>query len=198
MMILCEVYNNQIKGRGGILVEKWKMIKDSKDFQVSDEGNIRSLDRIMIRKDGKKYTVKGKVLKSYVMKYGYCMIALKGDIKSSKTVHRMVMKAFLPIENMDEWDVNHEDGNKKNNRLDNLKWCTKKENMKHAKDTGLWHPEKRCGGEHPMSILTEQDVIEIRRLLKTKELKQTDIAKKYKVSDCTISEIKTRRKWKHI
>lgn len=57
--------------------------------------------------------------------------------KKTFRVHRLVMMAFSPIENMEDMEVNHIDGNKKNNCLFNLEWCSASENQKHAFVTGL-------------------------------------------------------------
>ena len=178
--------------------ENWKLVRNSTCYEVSDLGNVRSIASTMIRKDGKKYDLKSQIMKQFVSKNGYCIIAFKRDINAKKTVHRLVMEAFCPVENMENLDVNHIDGNKENNKLSNLEWCTKHENMSHARKIGLWKPENRKGEKHPMHTLTEKEVKEIKELLLSKKYKQYEIAKMYNVSGTTISEIKTGRKWKHI
>lgn len=178
--------------------ENWKLIRNSNCYEVSDLGNVRSIASTMIRKDGKKYTLKSQIMKQFVSKNGYCIVPFKRDINAKKTVHRLVMEAFCPVENMENLDVNHIDGNKENNKLSNLEWCTKNENMSHAREIGLWKPENRKGEKHPMHTLTEKEVKEIKKLLLSKKYKQYEIAEMYNVSGTTISEIKTGRKWKHI
>ena len=76
--------------------------------------------------------------------------------KRTFRVHRLVMMAFNPVENMNELEVNHIDGNKKNNKIENLEWCTASENQIHAFKTGLNKP--RRGEESNFSKLTEDDV----------------------------------------
>lgn len=76
--------------------------------------------------------------------------------KRTFRVHRLVMMAFNPVENMDELEVNHIDGNKKNNKLENLEWCTASENQIHAFKTGL--NKSRRGEESNFSKLTNDDV----------------------------------------
>ena len=61
-------------------------------------------------------------------------------------IHRLVAQAFLPNE---KEQVNHKDGNKLNNHVDNLQWVTQSENMKHAYDTGLLVPYDRSGENNP-------------------------------------------------
>jgi len=91
--------------------------------------------------------------------------------------------------------VNHLDGDKLNNHADNLQWCTASMNNQHALDTGL---RKGRGEGNHFAKLTEDDVREIRRLIKSKEMKQRDMAKIYGVSESTITDIKTRKSWKHL
>ncbi len=118
--------NSKRKGK----VESWKDIPDYIGlYQVSDLGNVRSLPRA---------TTKGVVLKQYVnRKNGYCYVSLsKNNNKKTKRVHVLIAEAFLGEKNK-KIQVNHIDGNKKNNSIDNLEYCTQSENMKHAYATGL-------------------------------------------------------------
>lgn len=178
--------------------EEWRLISESECYEVSNFGEIKSIASTSIRKDGKKYTHKAQKIKPFTTRTGYVLVPLKRDVNKKKLVHRLVMEAFKPMDKMEELQVNHIDGNKSNNRLDNLEWCTRKENMGHAFEKGLWKPDKRRGELHPMSELTESDVIEIKKMIKSKEYKQCEIAKIFSVSDTTISEIKTGRKWCHV
>ena len=112
--------------------EVWKDIKGYEGFyQVSNMGRIRSLDH---ETSGKKY--KGKILSTNVT-VGYPIVRLsKGENKTSERVHRIVAKTF--IENPDNLpEVNHLDGNKNNNCVENLEWCSSRENKIHAWVTGL-------------------------------------------------------------
>ena len=178
--------------------ENWKLIRGSNCYEVSDLGNVRSVASTITRKDGKKYSLKAQPMKPFVSRNGYCIVPFKRDINAKKTVHRLVMEAFCPVDGMDNLDVNHIDGNKQNNKLSNLEWCTKHENMSHARKIGIWKPENRKGEKHPMHTLTEKEVREIKDLLTSKKYRQYEIAEMYNVSSTTISEIKTGRKWKHI
>ncbi|WP_418583421.1 HNH endonuclease [Holdemanella porci] len=172
----------------------WKFIRDSNFYQVNEYGNIRRVSGKIMRKDGKSFSIKESNVKTFVSKDGYEIVPLKLDIRSKLLVHRVVLEAFCPVENMINLDVNHIDGNKLNNNLNNLEWCTKHENMQHAMRIGLFNPQNRCGEKHPMCKLSSDDVEEIKRLIKSGNLTQHKIAEIYNVSDCTISEIKTGRK----
>lgn len=85
-----------------------------------------------VNNKGEIYSIKNnKILKQYKNKTtGYYMVDLRNKEKrSNKTVHRIVMESFKGYKNM---DVNHIDGNKSNNNIGNLEWCTRKENLDHA------------------------------------------------------------------
>jgi len=96
-------------------------------YQVSNEGNVRR-----VYKNGKT-----KVLKPYTAGNGYLVVGLSADgIRSQQYVHRLVLGAFL-ANPKGKATVNHENGDKTCNKLENLVWMTHSENMQHAYDSGL-------------------------------------------------------------
>lgn len=122
-------------------MEEWADIKGFEGmYQVSTEGRVRSVDRVteMVRY-GISYEMrhKGRVLKTSVNKCGYERVQLTKDSRPYNfTIHRLVATAFIPNkENLPE--INHIDGNKRNNNVDNLEWCTKSHNIQHAFKNGL-------------------------------------------------------------
>ena len=109
-------------------MEKWKSIPSTKGFiEVSDLGNVRSLLR------GQPY-----LLKTQADRKGYrrIRVTIEGKKRTYK-LHREVAKAFIPNPN-NLPQVNHKDGNKNNNSVDNLEWCTNRQNQLHALALGLY------------------------------------------------------------
>lgn len=105
-------------------------------------------------------------------------------------VHRLVAATFLG-ENPD-LQVNHKDGNKLNNKVENLEWVTRSENMQHALASGL----SQCVGEnHHRAKLTESDVEAICKLLLESDLEHSEIAQRFNVSRQTITNITTKHRW---
>lgn len=115
-------------------MEIWKPVKGYEElYEVSNQGRVRSLDRVIVFKDSRKRKFYGKILKTKtVNNSGYQTIALH-DSGKSKTflVHRIVAETFLDNP-LFLGEVNHIDQNKLNNKADNLEWCTHKENMNHG------------------------------------------------------------------
>ena len=121
-------------------MEIWKEVKGYEGlYQVSNLGNIRSLERITIfesENQHKKYKanrhIKCKMKKPTVNKCGYYKTVLyKNGKKINVLVHRLVAEAFLPNLN-NKPTINHIDGNKLNNKLDNLEWATYPEQQLHV------------------------------------------------------------------
>lgn len=101
-------------------------------YEVSNLGNVRSLDRYVNQKNYKKFC-KGQLLKPTFHKSNYYIVTLRNSgIQKVAKVHQLVMNAFKPKINEEKLEINHIDGNTKNNRLDNLEWCTHQENLQHA------------------------------------------------------------------
>jgi len=118
-------------------MEIWKDIEGWEDkYQVSNLGRIKSLARRFKRGDGLTVNVEEKILKTMITKDGYerAKLNLMGGSKKY-SVHRLVANAFIPnLENKPQ--VNHIDGNKLNNKVENLEWCTAKENVNHITKLG--------------------------------------------------------------
>lgn len=110
---------------------EWRPIKGFEGiYEVSDNGDIKSLDRtITVTKDGKLHTahIDGKLLNGWVDSHGYRRVNIK---RKGMLVHRIVAKTF--IDNKAGYSqINHIDGNKLNNNINNLEWCDNKHNAAH-------------------------------------------------------------------
>ncbi len=110
-------------------------------YTINTNGEIRSLEKY--RSSGKHKGIhKEQMLKPFITRYGYLGVNLyKDGKKKAHLVHRLLSLAFIS-NSEGKPQINHKDGNKINNSLNNLEWCTAKENSQHAYNTGLssaWH-----------------------------------------------------------
>lgn len=108
--------------------DEWRMIPDCDFYEVNRTGKIRSIERTLITKNGRKITYKQRELKPFINNKGYVFYGIKKNGKSFKLyAHRAVAMAYIP--NPDNKPcVNHIDNNPLNNNVSNLEWCTKQEN----------------------------------------------------------------------
>ena len=123
------------------MVEIWKDCFGFEDYiMVSNLGRVYRKDRMISPSDSDKtYLRKGSLAKTSPNEIGYEIIGLHiNGKKYNRRVHRLVLQTFEPIPNYESMTVNHKDGDKLNNGLDNLEWMTQKENINHAWETGLF------------------------------------------------------------
>lgn len=170
--------------------EIWKDIPDYENlYQSSNYGDIR-------RKFDRYGNLINKILKYHIDNGGYYRVCL---CKNSKTkwyrIHRLVMISFKYIKDYKQFDVRHIDGNPKNNNINNLAWCTHKENTADKKVHNTI-PDFN-GSKNPSAILEDKDIIKIREYADN-GMKKSLIAKLFNISYYTIWDIVNRRSWKNI
>jgi len=160
--------------------EIWKTIEGFEDYQVSNYGRVKSL----------KFD-KEKILKACKIKDGYLVVGLPNKNKKSETkrIHDIMFENFNNYKLKKNEVVHHIDFIKENNNLNNFQ----------SMDKSKHHILHSSGENHPNSILTEKDVIAMKYLWNNNiKISNNLLAKWYKISPKTISQIKTGRRWKHI
>lgn len=164
-------------------------------YEIDEQGNIYSLPKLR-KTPTTTFLSKEKQLKPYPNTWGYLLVDLRKDGKRYlKCVHRLVAETFIPNpENKPQ--VNHKDGNKLNNTVNNLEWVTCSENQQHAFDIGI----KPQGENHPKSKLTNEQVKLIRKMYKPNERGYgiKELSKKFNVSPSTIRQILVGLTYKNI
>lgn len=152
------------------------------DYEIDTESNI--------------YTMKfgrNKILKKMrdTRGYNYVNLYKNGKINHLKVARLMCMTFVDDVKPF----VNHKDGNKSNDVLSNLEWCTPSQNTKHAYDTKLM---SRVGSKHNRTKLTENDIIKIRNQFDNNSHSIRELMKIYKMSRQGISHIVKRTRWTHV
>lgn len=118
-------------------MEIWKPTQHE-GYEASSLGRIRSIDRVGGGGTGNWKLRKGRVLSQRFNRAGYMRLNIMIDnVRTTVQVHRLVCWAFHGAPEFYSAQVNHKDGNKENNAIDNLEWCTQSENQTHAVETGL-------------------------------------------------------------
>lgn len=152
--------------------------------------------------DGTVIGPRGKPLAPVPNRCGYGRITLCHDGKRPLVfVHRLVAEAFLPKVEGKEC-VNHKDGDKRNNRIDNLEWVTHAENHKHAYQIG--RKGSNCnkngrvsGSKNSMSKLTEAQALAIKALVAKGE-PQRSVATRFGVNQALVWRIAHGKSWRHV
>ena len=176
--------------------KQWKkIIIDNKEtfYSVSNYGEVRN--------DSTKTLLQGSIANN-----GYRMVHLRYRIDKVCSVHRLVMKAFKPCDEMDDLQVNHIDGNKLNNNLNNLEWSTALENIRHSFQTGLQRFQmKECHvydlqGNYIKSFINSREAekelkIDNSNILRCLSGQQTH-CKQYQFRDYQKNKIEEWKDWK--
>lgn len=177
-------------------METWKNIEGFEGkYEVSNYGRVRSIARMH---PSKPIPIKGRIMKPFFSggrnrEYLFVIIQrVNPRINKSFSIHRLVAVAFVQNPS-NKAEVNHKDGNKQNNRWDNLEWCTRKENVQHSSQSGLL----RHDGVHFNAKLSLEEVRQIKIKL-SKGVRQGSLAKEYNANTSTIHNISKGKSWKHV
>lgn len=135
----------------------WKVIEGHENYSISDDG------RVMNNRNG-------NILKAFETYNGYLRVGLNGKYIR---VHLLVANAFLQSTKREGMQVNHIDGNKLNNHVSNLEWCSAKDNIRHAYEIGLKVVSYKNIHEPKAVIQTDLDDNFIARYESLKEVERT-------------------------
>ena len=175
-------------------METWRAIPGYEGvYEVSDRGRVRSLARVVVRRNGRQQTLPARVLAGKITEWGYRVYHLRSRDKQGRIWpgHRAVLEAFVGPR-PPGMECRHLDGDPATNRLVNLVWGT---HVANVRDTTIHGTDRKTFGEaHPKAKLTEAAVREIRAAHATELV----LAKRYKVDQATIHRVRTRRSWRHV
>jgi len=173
--------------------EIWKNIPGYEScYLVSNFGRIKSIGKKYKTRYGTDAIRKDRIfILGHTDGCGYASVSIGG---TTKTLHRLIALAFLPNPNNYRC-INHKNGNKIDNRLENLEWCTQSENSKHSFVIGL---QDNKGENHPKAKLTNEIVLKIRSKYIPGKYGCWKLAKEFNLSLTHIKDILHRRVWSHI
>jgi hypothetical protein len=148
---------------------KWKTIKNYPNYEASYDGKIRNKTTLAIIEGG------------YNRRY---LRTLKGE-----TIHRVIAETWIPNPN-NYPQVNHMNGNKHDNRVDNLEWCTALHNVRHSYQIGI-NKGPKAGEDSNLSKLSNEELQYIKSIHKpyTKQFSTRALALRYGVNECWLSNV---------
>lgn len=128
----------------------WKVYPEFPFIEANQFGEIRTIDRWVTCKNGRKRLIKGRILKQYFYPNGYMFVHFSFNGKQiNLLVHRVIATSFLP--NPHNYPVvNHKDNNRANNALSNLEWCSREYNEDYKKNFGT--SQVQIQGHHVFAV----------------------------------------------
>lgn len=146
-------------------MEIWKEVVGYEGYyEISNLGNLRSIDRYIEKSNGVIQYVKGKYIPGNLTSDGYIRVKLnKNGITKSTGIHRLVAESFIEKPISEEYlEVNHIDFNRTNNKFDNLEWSTHRQNIDHSCNNGNY--KGKNGDKNGRAVYSDEDALNIRKL----------------------------------
>lgn len=169
---------------------EWKAVVDFPNYVVSSDGRLKFVGGLQYRDGSTPWLRPPAIVATVFDKDGYLKVRMLRDgHRHKRSLHRIVAVAFIPNP-LDHDQVNHIDGDKKNNAVSNLEWCNCKENHAHRRHV----LKKNIGSEHGVAKLLETDILEIRASAESSNV----LGKRYGVSGANIRYIRRGVTWKHV
>jgi len=176
--------------------EIWMPVKGYWGYEVSSWGRVRS--RRLAGRRSQTLAESPKIIQPRKHRTGYWMIIIrnKAGIRKNALVHRLVAQAFLGNEGyQNQLDVNHINNVRDDNRVSNLEWATRKENIRHAVRAGT---HSLVGENHHSSILTEKLVRQLRKEWQEIGGRKSDLADKYGLPHGVVGKVLRGTTWSHV
>lgn len=173
-----------------MLMDEWVPVKGIESYEVSRAGDVRRAITTKASRTAKP----GRLKTLRIDRVGYMSVTLSHQGGAFyRRVHRLVATAFIGPAPFPRAEVNHKNGNKLDNRVENLEWCSGAENHEHASRMGLIP----FGERHWKAKLTTSDILDIREMRKAGALIK-EIAAIKKVSSTQIANVISGHSWAHV
>lgn len=185
----------QTKGRWAFDIEEWKPVINFEDrYEVSSFGLIRSIPFLKNSRNNHgeySFMEKGGILKPSKTKDNYFFVSLCRDKYEKRVrVHRLVAEHFLlNPDNLPQ--INHIDGNKQNNHISNLEWCSAQHNVIHSYKLGLASNKEE---RHPSTVLTHEKVFRMAEM-RYGGYSYKQISEELDLKYATVWSVINRRNW---